>query len=76
MTGREIRGYDKLRLKDVSVAECKTACDDEDDFQCVSFEYKEDTEACDLQDVDRTTNVLVSHRRRDYYERSCEGRHI
>ena len=43
-----ISGYNNRHLTNVSVEQCKTACEDESEFICKSFDYYKSQNKCDL----------------------------
>jgi hypothetical protein len=45
-----ISGHNNKNLSNVSVGDCKSACDAETSFVCTSFDYAKKTNKCDLSD--------------------------
>jgi len=58
----EISGHNILRLANVTVADCETACDQRSD--CLTFDYSRNQSACYLQDTGKGT---VSSNSYDHY---------
>lgn len=71
--GYVVDSQDLKHLTHVNVDECKKACEEEKTFNCFSFDYRESTDECWLQRVDRFSIRIRSSAPFTYYERSCRG---
>lgn len=71
---RYLSGYNTKTLNTVTENECKTACEEETDFHCLSFEYLISYRRCYLTYVNRGSGITLTQSvQYSYYERNCEG---
>jgi hypothetical protein len=68
-----IPGNDVLTLPGKTPAECKDACENDNTFDCMSFDYRRDLQICYLQLKSRADYALTSSYLYDYYGRNCRG---
>ena len=71
--GRVVSGNDRVNLKNMDVAACKKACEEQETYKCMSFDYRPGTSECWLQTVDRFSARLTTSSTFNYYERDCRG---
>jgi hypothetical protein len=65
-----ISGYNNKKLSNVSVGECKTACDAESGFVCTSFDYHKNANKCDLSSESENPKTLKPNAGKyDHYSR-------
>jgi len=48
LENQAIAGHNNVRIRDISVADCKTRCNDEEKFECRSIDYNKPAKVCDL----------------------------
>ena len=70
---RYISSYDHKTVTDVTEAECKKACEDEETFYCESFDYYTSVRKCYLSRTTRYDVALSSSTSYAYYEYNCQG---
>ena len=71
--GGYISGNDKKTLTGISAEQCKKSCENEETFNCNSFDYLTGNKYCYMQEVTRSTHTVSKHTSYDYYERDCSG---
>lgn len=71
--GGYISGNDKKTLTGITAEQCKKSCENEDTFNCNSFDYLISSKYCYLQEVTRATHTVSMHSSYNYYERDCSG---
>lgn len=52
---------------------CKELCEEEDTYNCMSFDYRISTKYCYLKKANLYTNQISINTDYDYYERNCRG---
>jgi hypothetical protein len=66
-----IHGHDHKILYDLDVSECKAACEEMEEFHCVSFDYLIAKQRCYMSMVN-TYGVALTHSvSYTYYEMDC-----
>ena len=75
MQERALPGLNKKTLSAKTVDECKKECEEEETFNCVSFDYNRASRFCYLQMNNRYDAAVGVSRGYDYYERNCHGKY-
>lgn len=71
---RALAGYNSKRIYANSPNDCKQMCIEEEEFECLSFEWWKNSKDCSLSSdsVDTVPQTLFQHNENsDYYHRSC-----
>ena len=69
-----ISGNDMKTLTGMTPETCKTACENEQTFHCVSFDFLKTHNYCYLARVNMYNVIPSDHVSYDFYERSCKSK--
>ena len=56
--------------------ECKLACENEDTFRCMAFDYYKPSDECYMKTQDRFTDYIYESSSYDYFDRNCYRKNI
>ena len=71
---RYISGNDLKTLTGMTPDTCRQACENEQTFRCMSFDFLKTNNYCYLQRVNLYRVAVSNHANYDYYERTCKSK--